>query len=494
MIDRLRALLRSDDFIPSSSIFPDVDAAKIGRDLRLKERAIARGETELPPTGQTSLDGIEMDVVTRVEDARRKGLENYEHNRSVYSRRLRAAHTARSEIDTIAGTARGDFAKEVKAYRSEMARVQEDVVKWNEALRSFRLRHGLERPAYDRPRLLVTLVIVLAFLFVETILNGVLFAGKNELGLLGGGFIAFLISIVNVGLAGLCGVFARYARYHFWLCRPLGWVAFLFWFAGSVGLNLAVAHFRDAVETLETWREATFVSMDNLFAAPLELGSMEAWLLLSWGMLISIITFLKFLLSGETYPGYAKISERRLKAVKEFEDLLSDALASLEERRDDAIASLKDANELVRERIGDAIDALYGRRMMHGHLQAFLDQCDMKATTLLKQYRDENRAARSSEAPAYFDSEFRFAPFVDVENPVEGDQRRIDAERKVEEVERVVDETIAAIHEEYRAALDAYANTEDLLSGEGASPRERMRRARPTVVVSGNEDVDGKVA
>ena len=233
--------------------------------------------------------------------------------------------------------------------------------------------------------------------------------------------------------------------------------------------------------------------MDALLATPLELGSMESWLLLAWGLLISIITFLKFLLSGETYPGYARISERRQKAVEGFENILADALVSLEDRRDEAIRSLKDANDLVRERIGDAIDALYGRRMMHGHLQAFLDQCDMKATTLLKQYRDENRSARKSEPPAHFDEEFRFPEFKDVENFGEGDRRRLDAERKVEAVEQVVDETIAAIHEQYRAALDAYANTGDLIAGPAPAGRRSSPGAAPTVV-SRNDAASERVA
>ena len=166
---------------------------------------------------------------------------------------------------------------------------------------------------------------------------------------------------------------------------------------------------------------------------------------------------------------------------------------SLEDRRDEAIRSLKDANDLVRERIGDAIDALYGRRMMHGHLQAFLDQCDMKATTLLKQYRDENRSARKSEPPAHFDEEFRFPEFKDVENFGEGDRRRLDAERKVEAVEQVVDETIAAIHEEYRAALDAYANTGDLIAGPAPAGRRSSPGAAPTVV-SRNDAASERVA
>ena len=276
MIDRLKTLLRSDDFIPTSSVFPEIDTDKIRRDLRLADQAKSRGKTDQPPSAQVGMDSVEMEILSRVEDARRRGLDNYEHNRSVYSRRLRSAHTARSEIDTIAGTARGDFANEVKSYRSEMARIEEDVEKWNEALRRFRNRHGLERPAYDRPSWLKAAVIVAIFVAVETLLNAVLFASKNELGYAGGGFIAFLISMVHVGIAGLAGTFARYAQYRVLIGRLLGYAVIAAWAAAAFVLNLAVAHFRDAVETLETWRIASHASVDNLLTAPFDLGSMES--------------------------------------------------------------------------------------------------------------------------------------------------------------------------------------------------------------------------
>lgn len=464
MIDRLRSLLRSDDFLATSSVFPEIDVEKVARDLKLTDRAANRGKVNLPKINETSLDGVEMDVITRIEEARRRGLENYEHNRGIYSRRLRAAHTARSEIETIAGKARGDFASEVKSYRTEMAKMVQDVEKWDSALVAFQHRHGLDRPAYDHPNPIKTSAIVLLFLIVETLLNGILFAGKNELGLVGGGFIALLISIVNVGIAGLSGYFARYARHRSFIGKAFGVLVISVWLATSVVLNLAVAHFRDAVETLGDWSVATQVSIDTLLASPLDLASMESWLLMAWGMLIAILTFLKFLLSGEPYPGYARISERRHRAVMDFEDILRDALSSLEGRRDEAIGQLNEASDLVRERIGDAIDALYGRRMMHSHLQAFLEQCDVKATSLLKRYRDENRSKRTEDAPAHFDEDYRFTAFQDAEVSMgEGDVGRAKAEEKIEEVARIVDEAVAAIHEEYRAALDEYSDMDTLI-------------------------------
>jgi hypothetical protein len=172
MIDRLRSLLRSDDFIPTSSVFPEIDIDKVDRELKLRDRAVARGQANLPQTSEDSLDAVEMDVISRIEEIRRRGLENYENNRSIYASRLRVAHTARSEIEMIASKARGDFASEVKSYRTEMAKMVQDVQKWDAALEAFQERNGLDRPAYESPSILKTLAILAFFLIAETLLTG----------------------------------------------------------------------------------------------------------------------------------------------------------------------------------------------------------------------------------------------------------------------------------------------------------------------------------
>lgn len=121
-----------------------------------------------------------------------------------------------------------------------MTKIVDDVVKWDTALETFKVRNGLERPAFDRPSMLKTAAIVLAFLIVETVLNGALFAEMNDLGLIGGGFIALLISIVNVGASGLSGTYARLAVHRNFLIKLAGLLIIAVWFCFSVVLNFAV--------------------------------------------------------------------------------------------------------------------------------------------------------------------------------------------------------------------------------------------------------------
>mgnify|MGYP006995605808 CR=1 FL=1 len=73
MIDRLKSIFRSDDFIPSSAIFPTIDSDKISRELKLEEQGRARGLQNQPAPDAKDLDHIETSIIERIEELRRKG-------------------------------------------------------------------------------------------------------------------------------------------------------------------------------------------------------------------------------------------------------------------------------------------------------------------------------------------------------------------------------------------------------------------------------------
>lgn len=460
IIDGLKRLFASDAFVPTSAIFPSIDDGHIARDLRLVEKARERGARNLPGPEETSLDVGEMTVVAAVEELRRKGLQNYDVNRDVYAKRLSRASTASLEVRSVANQARGDFENETKDFRGRMTADFRDLKEWNRALDDFRSQHRLRRPAYDDPALVKTMAILLGAILLETVLNGYLFAQRNELGLVGGALVSLLVSLVNVGGSSLLGWFARFLRHRNLILKLGGLLALLVWIGFLGVLNLGVAHFRDAVETLSGWSEAAERSLDSLLQTPWELNSIESWLLMGVGVLVGISAFLKLYMAGEPYPEYGRISRRFERALDDYASHLTDALASLQERRDDTVEALRDANDVVRDNVGEAIDALYGHRMMRSQLRAFLDQCDVKVQALHKVYRDENRAARTAPAPSHFDEAFRFPSFDDAEIDM---GHREDAQRELREIGRIVDEAITHIHEDYRRLKEEYPGPADII-------------------------------
>lgn len=479
MIERLKAILKSDDFIPTSAVFPSIDADHIARDLRLKVHGSDRGKRDLPRSGEQSLDAIEMSVVDRVEELRRKGLENYDANKEVYAKRLSLASTAHLEVKSVAGSARGDFETVVRAYQAQMSKPVARLREWKRALDSFRNKHKRERPAYPRANVVVTAVILLVCVMVETILNGYLFAEKNDLGYLGGFLVAGLVSIVNVGMASLAGFFSRLSRHCNYAVKLWGAIIIIGWLALAGTINLSLAHFRDAIETHDSWSAAASVAVSQFTEAPLILTQVESWLLFVWGCLVALFAFLKFaVFSGEPYPGYGRIFHAYESALDDYTSMLEDALGSLREKRDEVIDELKDANRLVREQIGDAVDALHGQQLMRSHLAAFLQQCDLKTNALLKIYRDENRATRKSDAPEHFDAAFSFAPFADSELD---DQHRKDADRTLREINEIINDAIDGIHSDYLSLMEEYPEAHSLIGMDLSSGEPLISKPEPVL-------------
>lgn len=482
--DGLRRLFRADAFVPTAAVFPSIDEAALARDLRLRDRARESAARDLPARDETTLDAAETAAVAAVEELRRKGLANYETNKDVYAKRLARLSSASMELRTVATQARGDFELETKDFRGQMTGGVRALREWNAALDGFRRRHRLDRPAYEDPPAVRTAAILLAAVLVETLLNGYLFAQRNELGLLGGALVALLVSLVNVGGSSLGGWFARFLRHRNLLLKLGGLLAFLLWMAFAVALNLGVAHFRDAVETLAGWSEAATRSLASFRETPLDLRSIESWLLMLVGLLVSLLAFIKLYLSGEPYPGYGRISRRFERALADYADHLTDALDSLERRRDELVESLRDANDTVRDNVGEAVDALYGHRMMRAQLAAFLAQCDLKANALLKLYRDENRAARTAPAPPRFDAPFAFPPHEDA--PIDMGHREA-AQAELREIGRVVDEAVAAIHEDYRQLKERYPEPSRLIGLDMGTLADPEPPARPHAPAAAQE-------
>ena len=197
LLEKLKNLFRSDEFIPSASVFPNIDMKRIAKDLKLEEEGIARGQATQPETKAKTLDHIELAAIAQVEELRRRGLENYEVNQSVYAERLNLAGSARMQIETDASDAKSRFSEEVKIWKNIMVTPRERVVETFKWRHSFRQRNKIERPAKSPSSWPNIIGLALLMIVLESIGNGYLFAQKNSLGLLGG-IMAALLSTLSV--------------------------------------------------------------------------------------------------------------------------------------------------------------------------------------------------------------------------------------------------------------------------------------------------------
>lgn len=462
MLESLKKLFRSDDVIASLSVFPEIDDARIAEDLDLEGNGRTRGSREQPESSATTPDHVETAIRGRIETLRRNGLERYEGNRTIYNERLARAGQARKEVDIVAGDTRSDFHAEVKICKARMTSSVERLKETFDHRVAFRRRYGLDRPARQFEGWFRFMLVAVIFIVIECFLNAYLFSGMNEQGLLGGLFQALIISLVNVVGSVMLGVFACGLNHTNLLRKLIGFVMLAAWFVLAVVLNLAVAHFRDLLDGGTAWREALNLAIVNLKGDALGLASLESWILFAIGFIISTLSFLKGWYAHDPFPGYAAVEKALDEARQTYEADLAEAIEDLMEKRQDAIDRLKDADQQVRDGISSAIDALFGRTALDAHLQAFLEQCDMKLAHLLAVYRDANRAARTSSAPESFGRSLEFAPFVPAQVEI---SRKQSAEAEVERVSATVDAAIKEIFETFTDAVDAFRGLDEIQDG-----------------------------
>jgi hypothetical protein len=476
LLKSLSEVFRSDEFLPSSAVFPDIDKERLVGDLNLKEEGKQRGSANQPESDAGTFDHIEMKAIARIEDLRRRGLENYETNRRVYSERLNKAVSARMLVETEANDSKAKFAEEVTKWKSMMVTPRERVQETFRWRNKFREINKLERPAKMASSLVSLIGLAFVMIVVESAGNAYLFAQKNTLGLLGGLMAAFLVSVGNVALSTMFGIATRYINCRgFWnlFKKFVGLVFFLVWVAFALTYNLGVAHFRDAVERIGEWREAGTAAIQTLLANPVSLYTMESYVLFLLGLFISIISFLKGYNHSDPYPGYAKVAQDVIDARDGYIDNLEDSIETLAEHRDDAVDALRAANDEVHRNINDSVDALYGQKALQSNLSPFLEQCNIAANYLLSVYRDANKAAREDSAPKYFKKNYSFDAF---EVPEADVIRRQEAEEQAKEVSVLVNRSIHEIFDVFDQAVKSHYEIDEL---EGTEIPRAARRSAP---------------
>ncbi|MFC0200344.1 BAR domain-containing protein [Paracoccus rhizosphaerae] len=463
MLDKLKSMLRSDDLLPTLTVFPEIDQEKIRKELRLDEEGQQRGTKQQPAPGTTSFDAVEARIINRINDVRNKGLENYENNRQVYNERLSRAGTMRKEVEIVAQNASGDYLTAVRGWKAQMTPVTERLFETFQHRKGFREQHGLSRPAKHFEGWGRFAAIVIIFIGVETALNAFMFSRGNEQGLAGGGMTAFVFSLVNVVMSLLLGIWACNLNHSKLLRKLAGLCSLAAWILLALAVNLTVAHFRDLIDAQVIWSDAIQEAVPALRANPFGLTSMDSWFLFALGSLISIFAFIKGWYAFDPFPGYSKVERDLANARADHAGHFEDAISELTDKRDQAIDELRDADQQVRDGISQAIDALYGHSTLNAHLEGFLDQCDTKVAYLLAVYRDANITARTEPAPPSFSTGHTFPGFRTAITADEG--RKKTAEEEAQKITQAVESAIRQIFESFKSAVVEFQLPEEVQRG-----------------------------
>ncbi len=274
-------------------------------------------------------------------------------------------------------------------------------------MEAFKRQHGLRRAAvYPRSTLFQAGLLFCAAVF-EALFSAALFAEDDARGLLGGAITAVGLSGANVTLGYLAGFLGlRYMQHAQMPIKIAGSLAFGATALLALMLNLFAADWRDrlaeiAGRQIDMGSDAGF----QLWSL-LQLDSPQAIILLMLGAGVWVFAALKGY-SGfdDPYPDFGKMARATEDAADDLSDFRTTARRELEGPVDAAKLAIAARLEKMRaefEAMSKAFDAAAAKMET---LDAKARALDAAAGAAIHLYRQENMAARTAPAPAYFSAE-----------------------------------------------------------------------------------------
>jgi len=392
-----------------------VNEQGLSKELAIEKRAVDAGEKGLPKKADKTLDETQLKLCERI-------FEGILMLNQFLAQQLGAAVSAAKDnrvrpmhADGIEEEVQIKLEAAIADQRAELDRLSYDKECRGRELRAFKQRNRLTQPAHYPDSLELPLAIIFGLIVFESLLNGSLLQAVMENGLLGGAFLAFIISMINVGLGIASGLYGwRNVRHVETFNKAIGVALTLLLGMAGIAFNLGVAHFREGAEILVgrddfqfEMAELTRAAVDHLVANGIfGLASIQAWALLIIGLFIHFYAAKKGWEDlADRYPDYKRYDQKSKTAEAAFEahlaDMRAEARAAVESLERQAEHDARRAQTWLNE-IEDLTDRAKQRCAEVG------DSEDVWVSTgnrFLKLYRDVNSQVQGEgRAPAYFNS------------------------------------------------------------------------------------------
>lgn len=240
-------------------------------------------------------------------------------------------------------------------------------------LEIFRHKNELTREAVYRESKVLHYAIIFFIIIFETALNSFFLSKGSEMGMVGGFFQAFIISLVNLGLAA----FMAFALRNVFHINPLRKLLFLLVFgcvsAFAAYFVLGVGHYREALDT--DLFAASRLAVLNLWNSPWAIQDFNSWNMVIVSSIAVILLVAKFFVVDDRYPGYTSVT-RRVKEAQlrwgsgcaqvfdEVNEAIEDTQGEVSEREQEIRsqyiafkASIEKSDDILREYAEDIVKA-----------------------------------------------------------------------------------------------------------------------------------------
>lgn len=395
---------------PMDDPFIQLDLSLARERLRLVDKGAENGRQNLPPTEMIALDNVESEIVNLIQEHYSRAQIDATNSIRTYDGRLNglALLSKLSSIDAEAKRAIGDFKKEVSNRRNQLTTSRDAIESSYAELREFRAAHRLTRPAYSAPDPIGTYgTIALAWLF-ETAGNSFLLRLNDDLGFLGGVVAAGVVGAINVFVAAFVGRKVWPLKNLPTLgSRVLAWTGIFAWIAFMLWWNLTAAHYRDAKS----------LGLPNPEHQALQMMTSGLDSIYSFGLLALGIVFASAAAAAgykmdDPHPGYGEITRRHNLRCQDYVDEIRDSSEELVEIRDAAIDEATEVRAELERQLAERNQILVHRDACRRRFEQHSVQLQDAANALLQDYRRANLEARTTPAPAHFNTVWQLPPTV----------------------------------------------------------------------------------
>lgn len=392
---------------PMDDPFIQIDRAEVSAALKLKERGAEQGTLELPQSSSETLDVVETEVAAFVQEHFGRAQIDAANSVRTYDSRLNGLSLIANlgSIRTQAKLAVGDFKAEVLVRRGRLTNSRDAISGSYGELRDFKNENGLKRPAHEAAAPISTYGTMAVCWLIETIANSMLLRLNDSMGYLGGVLAAAIVGAINVFVAGVAGrlLWPR-KNLKGATARTLAGIGITLWIIFTLVWNLMAAHYRDAKSLGIPHPETAALGMLGS-----GLDSLYSYGLVVAGIVFAITAAMAGYKMDDPYPGYGATATRHAKRCDDYVAEFEDAKHELTDIRDDAIEQATDVREELARQHAERQQILTAREAFRRRYDEYGTQLEAVANALLQEYRNANRAARSTPAPDRFETSWRLS-------------------------------------------------------------------------------------
>jgi hypothetical protein len=298
---------------------------------------------------------------------------------------------------------------ELAAERGRLVELTASRIRAEVEWRGFRAINGIEElPNYPDSQIFHW-SIILALVFVETVVNAFFYQNAN--GLLGGFIVATAVAAVNMGSAAGLGSLFRRKNLADPVQKYFGWFCLIIFIPLTIFCNALFSAFRSAYELVpdpsdgamlaQAFRGAWSESV-RIFVLDFHFGDFSSFILFMTGFTLSWLAFWKGYTSDDPYPGYSR-RDRALRKAKEDE---AAALALSKQKLETLLQSLRTRVQGLSQETATQIKLLSMKLAALGSAEkampASAAAIERDYHLLLETYRHANLAVRGTDAPVYF--------------------------------------------------------------------------------------------